>query len=66
MKFAYKVFALRESLVGGKQSGSQLETTLNHGDEQGWRCAHIVKADVPGRVMGHTERLLVIMERSYE
>lgn len=66
MRFAYKVFALRESLIGGKQSGSQLEATLNHGGEQGWRCAHIVKADVPGRVLGHTEGLLVVMERAFE
>jgi hypothetical protein len=49
--------------MGGKQSGSQLEQVLNEAGQQGWRAISITKADVPGRVMGHTEGLLVVFER---
>lgn len=59
------VVALRETLIGGKQKGSELEATLNSFGSQGWRAVSITKADVPGRVMGHTEGLLVVFEQPY-
>jgi hypothetical protein len=33
---------------------------------QGWCCHSVIKADVPGRVLGHTERLLVVLEQPYQ
>ena len=54
MKFAYRVLTLRETLMGGKQKGSELERVLNDAGKQGWHCHTIIKADVPGRVLGQT------------
>ena len=28
---------------------------------QGWRCHSVIKADVPGRVLGRTEGLLIVL-----
>jgi hypothetical protein len=64
-RFAYKVLTLRETLMGGKQKGSQLEAELNRAGAQGWRLHSLTKADVPGRVLGHTEGLLVVLEQPY-
>jgi hypothetical protein len=33
---------------------------------QGWRCHSVIKADVPGRVLGRTEGLLVVLEQPYQ
>ncbi len=52
--------------MGGKQHGSQLERALNDAGAQGWRCHSITKADVRGRVLGHTEGLLVVLEQPYQ
>jgi len=60
------VLTLRETLIGGKQKGSELERVLNEAGAQGWRCHSITKADVPGRMMGHTEGLLVVLEMAYQ
>lgn len=65
LKFAYAVITLRETLMGGKQKGSQLEAELNRAGAQGWRLHSVTKADVPGRMLGHTEGLLVVLERPY-
>jgi hypothetical protein len=64
-RFAYRVITLRETLMGGKQKGSQLEQELNQAGAQGWRLHSVTKADVPGRMMGHTEGLLVVLEQPY-
>jgi len=66
MKFAYKVITLRETLFGDKQSGTKLEKALNEHGGHGWRAISITKADVPGRMMGHTEGLLVVFEQAYQ
>ena len=66
MRFAYRVLTLRETLMGGKQKGSELERVLNDAGAQGWRLHSVTKADVPGRVLGHTEGLLVVLEQGYQ
>jgi hypothetical protein len=35
MRFAYKVVALRDTMISGKPSGSELEATLNSFGSQG-------------------------------
>jgi hypothetical protein len=50
VRFACKVLTLRETLIGGKQKGSEREQVLNNAGVQGWRCHSVIKADVPGRV----------------
>lgn len=64
VRWEYKVVELRERMIGSKQSGRQLETTLNEQAHSGWRAVHILKADVKGRIgPGGVEGLLVIFER---
>jgi len=60
----YLVVELRERMIGSKQSGKELEATLNHHARQGWVVVSILKADVKGRIgPGGVEGLLVVFGR---
>ena len=48
--YEYKVAELREKMLGGKQSGGQLEAVLNEHGRQGWRVIAITRADIKGRL----------------
>ncbi|HEX6514012.1 MAG TPA: DUF4177 domain-containing protein [Nocardioidaceae bacterium] len=62
--YSYKVVEVRESMMGGKMSGSRLEDLLNQHAGQGWRLKAITSTEVKGRVgPGGVEGLLVTFER---
>jgi len=46
----YKVVEIKESLVGGKMSGSKLEKILNEHGSQGWSLKAITSVEIKGRV----------------
>lgn len=63
--YTYKVVELREKMMGGKMSGSDLERVLNEHASQGWRLRAITSTEVKGRVgPGGVEGLLVTFERA--
>jgi hypothetical protein len=62
--YTYKVVEVREKMIGGKMSGSKLESLLNEYAGQGWRLRAITSTEVKGRVgPGGVEGLLVTFER---
>jgi hypothetical protein len=63
-RYEYKVVELREKLLGGKMSGSKLESVLNEHAAQGWRLKTITAVEVKGRIgPGGVDGLLVTFER---
>jgi Domain of unknown function (DUF4177) len=63
-RFEYKVFELREKLIGGKMSGAKLESLLNEQAAQGWRLKAITTAEIKGRIgPGGVEGILITFER---
>lgn len=64
LMYTYRVVEMREKMVGGKMSGSNLEDLLNEHARQGWRLKAIISTEVKGRVgPGGVEGLLVTFER---
>jgi predicted ABC-type sugar transport system permease subunit len=62
--YEYTVVELREGMVGGKMSGSKLQSTLNEHAAQGWQLKAITSVTVKGRVgPGGVDGLLVTFER---
>lgn len=62
--YSYKVIELREKMIGGKMSGSRLESLLNEHAREGWRLKAITSTEVKGRVgPGGVEGILVTLER---
>jgi hypothetical protein len=62
--YSYKVVEMREKMLGGKMSGSDLEKVLNEHAGQGWRLRAITSTEVKGRVgPGGVDGLLVTFER---
>jgi Domain of unknown function (DUF4177) len=63
-RYEYKVIQLREGLIGGKMSGSNLENALNEHAAQGWQLKAITAVEVKGRLgPGAVEGVLVTFER---
>ena len=63
-RMEYRVLEVRESLVGGRLSGDELEEILNDEARKGWRLKSITHADVKGRIgPGAVEGLILTFER---
>jgi hypothetical protein len=63
-RYEYKVFELREGLIGGKMSGEKLQKILNEHASQGWQLKAITAVEVKGRIgPGGVEGVLVTFER---
>ena len=64
-RYQYKVFELREGMIGGKMSGEKLEKVLNEHAGQGWQLRAITATEVKGRIgPGGVEGVLVTFERA--
>ena len=64
-RYEYKVVELREKLLGGKMSGSKLESVLNEHAAEGWRLKAVTSAEVKGRIgPGGVDGILVTFERA--
>ena len=63
-RYEYLVVEVREGMIGGKMSGSKVQSVLNEHARDGWQLKSLTSADVKGRIgPSSTEGLLVTFER---
>ncbi|MBN9100491.1 MAG: DUF4177 domain-containing protein [Pseudonocardia sp.] len=63
-RYEYRVFQLRESMIGGKLSADEPEKLRGDEAADGWRLKAITSTEVKGRVgPGGVDGLLVTPER---